>query len=208
MNLFTIEDGIVKPIPETLLIYPFDVIWNRDEDPKKHLASKEFAFIEFSCSYKKDNPYVGYPQTIELPNIDLENIEEETVEQEPFFINFRQEKIIKGLFKDYPEWQPDDLIVKALIAYRDFQNEASPSIQFYESALNGVRALQDYYNTLDMRKVTNGGALVNKPADVSRGLSQTAGVLKNLEELKDKVQQELLDAGRVRANRVVNPFER
>jgi hypothetical protein len=184
MNLFSIENGIVIPYPESLLIFPFSDIWARDLTTKRDIAVKEFTYVEFMCSYKKTNPYIGYPEDI------------------------RPQKIKSGIFKDYPEWEPDNLILEAINVYKDFQNQASPSIRFYEAAIKGIISLQKYYETLNMNAKTATGALVNKPSDVSRGLSQTASVLQNLETLKDKVQQELLESNRIRSNRVVNPFER
>ena len=39
--LFKIQDKVVFPNPETLLISPFKEIWERDTDPDKHQAIKE-----------------------------------------------------------------------------------------------------------------------------------------------------------------------
>lgn len=184
MKLFEINDGIVVPLPDILLIYPFKDIWDRDTTPKKPIAMKEFAFIEFSCSYKKTNPYIGYPEEI------------------------RYDKIREGVFKDFPDWRPDELVTEAIRVYREFQTEASPSMKFYEAAMHGVVKLQDYYLKLDMTKLNKQGSPINKPSDVARGLSMTGAVLQNLENLRERVEQELFESNKVRGNRVVNPFER
>lgn len=184
MNLFSIENGIVIPFPETTIISPFKEIWERDTTRKKDIATKEYAYIEFSCSYKKSNPYIGYPEDV------------------------RGKKIIEGLFKDNPDWLPDELVTQGIAAYKDFQNQASPSIRFYEAALTGVEKLQEYYLNLDMKKVNKQGTPVNKPSDVARGLSLTGAVLQNLENLRERVEQELFESNKVRGNRTVNPFER
>jgi hypothetical protein len=184
MNLFTVESGILVPVPETLLIYPFNEIWNRDTSPKKDMAVKEFTYVEFLCSYKKSNPFAGY-------------VEEG-----------KEAKVRDNIFKKTPNWIPDGLVKDAITVYKDFQEEASPSLRFYNAAIVGVTKLQDYYDTLDMNERTNQGGLVNKPSDVARGLSQTATVLQNLEALKTKVEQELFESNKLRANRTVNPLER
>lgn len=184
MKLFEVNDGIVNPIPEVLLIYPYKDIWERDKSPKKVVASIEFAYIEFSCSYKKTNPYIDYPEEI------------------------RKEKIKEGLIRNLPDWNPDELVLKGIEVYKDFQTKASPSLMFYEAALTGVRKLQAYYTSLDMNKMNKQGTPINKPSDVARGLSLTGSVLSNLESLREKVEQELFDSNRVRGNRNVNPFER
>ena len=184
MNLFRIENQVVLPYEETLLIFPFVEIWERDMVHNKPMAIKEFTYIEFMCSFLKTNPYIGYPEDI------------------------RPEKIRLGIFRDTPDWKPDELVLKGIEVYRDFQKEASPSIRFYEAALKGVEELQNFYLNLDMKKVTKMGLPVNKPSEVARGLSQTAAVLQNLETLKERVQQELFESNRIRGNRTVNPFER
>lgn len=184
MELFRTENGIVIPIPETLLIYPFGDIWNRDTTVGKDVATKEFAYIEFVCSMKESNPYAGYQDDI------------------------RPARVKENLFRQQPDWQPDSLIIDGIAIYKDFQDNASYSMRFYKAALIGVEKLQSYYDTLDMGERTSQGGLVNKASEVARGLSQTAGILQNLETLKKKVQQELFESGKVRGNRTVNPLER
>jgi len=184
MNLFTVESGLLVPVPETLLIYPFNEIWNRDTSPKKEIAIKEFTYVEFLCSFKKSNPFAGY------------------------VVEGKEAKVRANIFRNNTTWTPDSYVEDAINVYRDFQNEASPSLRFYTAAITGVTKLQDYYDTLDMNERTNQGNLVNKPSDVARGLSQTASVLQNLELLKVKVEQELFESNKLRANRTVNPLER
>lgn len=183
MELFKTQNGIVIPIPETLLIYPFGDIWNRDTTVHKDMATKEFSYIEFICSLKETNPYAGYKKEI------------------------RPQKVKDNLFRLQPDWQPDELVLKGIEIYNDFQNNASYSMRFYEAALLGVEKLQTYYQTLDMTERSNQGGLVNKPSEVARGLAQTAGILQNLETLKKKVQQELFESGKTRGNRTINPLE-
>jgi len=184
MNLFTIESGIVTPVPETLLIFPFDKIWERDSTAHKDNAIREFTYIEFLCSYKKSNPFSGFKNEV------------------------KEQRVKASVFKANPDWAPDDLVLEAIEVYRNFQKEASPSLRFYEAALEGITKLQDYFTTLDMTETTNQGSLVNKPSDVARALTQTSAILQNLESLREKVNQELFESNKTRANRTVNPFER
>ena len=117
-------------------------------------------------------------------------------------------KVRQNVFFDEPDWIPDDLVNEAVAVYCSFRDEASPSLRFYLANLYGAKKLQDYYLTIDMTLTTRAGMLVNKPSDVARGLSQATAVLQTLETLKVKVQQELFETGKLRANRVVNHFER
>jgi hypothetical protein len=184
MELFNTEDGIVTPLEYTLLIHPFSDIWNRDLTTKKDVASVEFAYIEFLCSYAKKNPYVGYDDDI------------------------KESKVRANAARTINGWQPDELVNEGVAIYCSFRDEASPTLRFYLSNLEGAKRLQDYFKTVDLTKVTKTGMLVNKPSDVARSLSQASAIMTNLEALKVKVQQELFESNKVRANRIVNHFER
>jgi len=184
MELFVTDGTTVTPNVNTLLIHPFYDIWERDESLKKDMATLEFTYIEFLCSFAKNNPYAGYDDDI------------------------KESKVRENVFRNLPDWQPDNLIFEGIAVYCSFRDEASPTLRFYLDNLEGAKKLQMYYRTLDMTLMTRGGALINKPSDVARGLSQASLVMNNLEALKTKVQQELFEAGKVRANRIVNPFEK
>jgi hypothetical protein len=184
-NLFIIEDGIVKPSEVALTIYPFSDIWNRDSSLKKDIATKEFGYIEYYCSYKKDNPYYGI-------NDDYE----------------RHQKIVKGLFPDNPDWLPDALLNDAILVYQDFQLNASPTLKHFKSARIALDTLSKFWETLDMTTKTKSGMLLHKPSDVARGLEQTATLLSKFVDLESKVQQELLSSNKTRGNRIINHFEK
>lgn len=184
MNLFVTDNGIVIPDENTLLVYPFNEIWNRDQTPKKDIASAEFAYIEFLCSYTKSNPYIGYDDSI------------------------KELKVRENTQRSIPDWTPDSLVLKAIEIYCEFRDDASPTLRFYLANLEGAKKLQEYYKDIDLNERTKNGMPVNKASDVARGLSQASQVMTNLEALKTKVQQELFETNRIRANRTVNHFER
>ena len=184
MNLFVIEDGVVKPTQEALVIPAVKFLRDRDKSEKKERATLEYAYVEFFCSKKKTNVYAGYIDDA-----------------------VRSFKIIEGLFKKVT-WKPDKAVKKVIDIYLEFQYKASPTLSFYESALVGLQKLQDYYNTIDMTLVTRGGALVNKPSDVARGLSATASLLTEFTSLREKVEQELLSNTKTKGNRTINHFEK
>lgn len=184
-SLFIIEDGMVRPSEIALTIYPFSEIWNRDSSLKKDIATKECAYIEFYCSYKKDNPYKGY-------NDDQE----------------RHDKIVKGLFPLDLNWMPDYLVTDGIMVYQDFQLNASPTLEHFINAKKALNTLSNFWKNLDMTKTIKSGALLHKPSDVARGLEQTATLLSKFVDLEIKVQQELLSSNKTRGNRIINHFEK
>lgn len=185
MKLFIIENGLVKPTRESLMIYPYGEIWNRDTTEKKDIASKEVAFIEFFCSYLETNPYAGYTN-------------EDT----------RKEKIIAALFRDVPDWQPDNLILDGVAVFEDLRDNASPTMKLFKAALAAMEKVQTYLETVDLTKTTKTGQLVNKPGDVVATVGKLSGLMTSFGELKRKVQQEALESTKTRGNRRVNHFEK
>lgn len=184
MELFVTDGAVVTPNVNTLLIHPFYDIWERDTSLKKDVAALEFTYMEFLCSFSKLNPYAGYDDDI------------------------KEKKVRENVFRNFPAWQPDNLIFEGIAVYCSFRDEASPTLRFYLSNLEGAKKLQAYYKTVDLTLTNRSGMLVNKPSDVAKGLTQASLVMNNLEALKIKVQQELFEANKVRANRIVNPFEK
>lgn len=185
MILFVIENNIVKPTRESLMIYPFPDIWNRDKTEKKDIATKEIAYIEFFCSLLKTNPYAGYTNDLERSN-----------------------KIIKGVFRDIPDWTPDGLILEGIAAYTDYRDNSSPTIKLFRAALGAMEKLQTYLETVDMTATTKTGALVNKPSDIINALTKLNGLFTSFKELEIKVQQEALESTKTRGNRSINYFEK
>lgn len=185
MLLFKVEDGLVKPFETTLLIVSFRKLWDRDTTKNKEIVSKEFAYIYFYCSYSEDNPYIGYTDD-----------------------EVRSRKIIEGLFKDVDQWQPDELVEDGIMQFKEFQNNASPSLAYFHSTRVALDKLREYWETLDMTKTTRSGQLLNKPSDVARGIEQTSSLLVKMADLELKVKQELMSQGKTRGNRTINYFEK
>lgn len=180
--LFVVENSVAKPNVETLLISPFKEIWERDETPGKGQALKEFTFIEFMSSKKKTNPYAGYDD------------------------DTRFERLKELLFDE--EWEIDALIESALIKIKDFQEEASPTYQYYLAASKAAEQMRTFFTTFDIneRNERNGNPLY-KPSDITRALNDTDKVLQNLNSMKEKVEQELFEQIKTRGNKTINPFE-
>jgi hypothetical protein len=180
--LFTVENGIVKPNTETLLITPFNEIWERDTTKYKAQAIKEFTFIEFMSSKLKTNPYAGYAELNRLNKL-------------------------KELYFD-ADWVMDPLIEQGLAYIVEFQKEASPTYTYYASVLLAAEKMKNFFIEFDINeKNTRTGLPVYKPGDITRALNDTDKVLQNINSMKDKVEQELFEQTKTRSNKQINPFE-
>lgn len=194
MELFIIQNKIVRPTVEVLLITPFDIIWERDSNSDKSFAIKEFSYIEFMCSPKKTNPFYGYDEKL------------------------RSQKIIENIFKNNTTvvirgtqivlYEPDRLVLDAIEVYREFFYKASPSLQYLESALEGSKKVQMFFKTVDLTLVNKAGSPIYKPSEVTRGLKDSFDVMKSLEQIREKVEQELYDTVKIKGGKDVGMYER
>lgn len=180
--LFTVENKIVRPNTETLLIFPFSEIWDRDLLPGKQLAIEDFAYIEFVTSSKKSNPYAGYAE------------------------NVRKEKVKSDIITR-PDWEEDDMIKLGIEKMIKFQKEASVTYNYYMSAKYAAEKIQDFFNTFDMKMVNlKTGLPLYKPKEITSTLIDTSKVLENLNNLKDKVDTEIFEEVKNRGQKVVSLF--
>lgn len=182
MDIFIVENNIIKPSQHALLIEPFSNIWERDSSPKKEEAIRDYTFIELMGSLKKSNVFAGYSK------------------------DERRVKTLEYLSK-VDEYTPDGLVEECLLEYIRYRDEASPTASFYEAALNGAKKMETFFNTFDLDDRTNNGGLVLKPGDITRALKDSQQVLQSLTALKAKVQSELFESAKTRNDKQINPFE-
>lgn len=180
--LFTIENRIVKPNVETLLIHPFNEIWERDETPTKVEAIEDFTYIEFATSMKKSNPYAGYTEEI------------------------RREKL-KADIITRDGWEEDELIKKAIDKLNTFQAEASVTYNYYMAARVAAEQMINFFTTVDIAKVNfKTGMPIYKPKDITSALMDTSKVVENLNVLKEKVEQEVYEQVKNRGQKTISQF--
>lgn len=180
--LFILENNIAKPNTETLLISPFKEIWERDKSKDKYKAIREFTFIELMSSKKKSNPYAGYSDSI------------------------RYQKLKEYLFDE--EWEMDELIEKGLIAINKFQQEASPTYQYYIDSLKAAEKTRKFLRNINLNeKNERTGNPLYKPKDVTSAITDTEKIIQTLSLLKEKVEQELFDTTKTKGNKQINPLE-
>lgn len=200
MVLFIVENNVVKPTIEILIISPFKEIWDRDTTDKKEYALKEFAYIEFMCSPKKTNMFYGYPEVATRTTIS------------------RSEAIINSLFakSDFPViikdekeiyYEPDSLIQDAIKVYKEFFYNASPSLSYLESVTKAANKLKDFFDNFDMNELSRSGMPMHKPADIQKAIKESPEMLKAINTFTEKVHQELFDTVKTKGNRSINIFE-
>lgn len=182
MEYFKIENGIVKPSPEILLVYPFSEIWLRDKSKKKSQAILEFSYIVFLKSHKRENPFSGYDE------------------------NIRESKIIESIFKK--EFIPDDLVLEACKMIDEFEENASPSLRFYKANTKALNTLTEFLQEVDLDERDERGKLIHNPNNIQRILDNAPKTLSGHQELKKKIQQELFESSKTRANKSINSLER
>ena len=180
--LFTVENKVVSPSTQSLLIPPFKDIWVRDTTPDKRYAIEDFSYIEFMASIQKSNPYSGYSE-----------------EQRP-------EKIIKDIITR-ADWEQDDLIHQGIMKLKEFQAEASVTYNYYMAAKSAAEKMQHFFTNFSMTDINpRTGAFVHKPKDITSALNDTSRVLENLNSLREKVDNEVFEEVKKKGQKIVSPF--
>ena len=180
--LFIIEGKAVIPNPETLLISPFKEIWKRDKSKGKENAIEEFAYVEFMSSMRKTNPYRQYPQE-------------------------RKDGVIREAVITQDDWQPDELVIGAIHKIDRFQKDGSTTYSYYMAAKKAVEKMKDFFNEVDITAINEKTfSPLYKPRDITSALNDTEKVLSNLKALEKKVEEELYEETKSRANKQISPF--
>lgn len=181
--LFTVESKVVSPTTESLLMFPFREIWERDDSEDKRHAIEDLSYIEFMGSVQKSNPYSGYPE------------------------NQRPEKIIKDIITR-AEWdQEDSLLLAGIEKLKQFQAEASVTYNYYMAAKSAAEKMQHFFINFSMTDVNlRTGAPIFKPKDITSALNDTSRVLENLNTLREKVDNEIFEEIKKKGQKIVSPF--
>lgn len=180
--LFKIENNMVYPNTETLLIEPFKSIWERDKTKAKNKAKEEFAYIEFMSSMKKTNPYRNYPED-------------------------RKEDIIIDAVITTPNWKPDSKIKEAIKKIQKFQTEASVTYNYLMSAKQAIESMMEFYNNVDLgERNFKTGNPIYKPRDVTSAINDIEKNMINIKNLEKKMQDELIEETRNKSDKEISWF--
>ena len=181
MEIFEIHNNLVTPTPSILLIEPFSTVWEK-HGPQEALV--RFSYVEFYCSQKKDNPFRDYVKSDE-----------------------RKEAVLKHLEKDEDIIDAD--VTACIEKYIEWLENNILSIRFYKAAKVAADKLATFLTDFDMNATNERtGNPLYKPADITRALKETNDILKTLNGLEEKVQQEVYDDAKGKAGREINHFER
>ena len=180
--LFQIQDKVVIPNPETLHIPPFKDIWERDTSVGKQTALKEFAFMEFSTSELKSNPYKGYSESVR-------------------FI-----KLVEDIIR-VERWSPDSLVQEGMRKIIEFQTNASTNYTYYQSLKLAAESIKKFFTNVDLNERNEKtGNPIYKPKDITAAMNDAEKNLSNLASIKKKVEEEIYDAVRNKADKQISPF--
>tara|TARA_R110002020_G_scaffold148076_8_gene323954 strand:+ start:13872 stop:14447 length:576 start_codon:yes stop_codon:yes gene_type:complete len=179
--LFEVTGKTVFPNAETLLTSPYKEIWERDKSKEKHVALKEFSYIEFLISMKKSNPYRQYPEDI------------------------KPIKVKEAIFGE-EEWRPDELVAEGINQLKKFQREASTTYSYYVAAKKAAEKMREFFEDVDINERDEKMKPIWKPRDITSALNDTEKVLANIKSLEKKVEEELFEETKTRSNKQISPF--
>ena len=180
--LFVIEGRKVTPNAETLLISPFKDIWERDKSKDKKVAIAELTYIEFMTSMLESNPYKQY-----------------TEERKP--VKIKEEIIFMK------SWKPDKFIKQAMDKIVLFQTEGSTNYSYYIAAKRAAEKMKTFFLEVDIteRNIKTGNPIY-KPKDLTAALNDTERTLNTLKNLEKKVQEELYETIKTKADKKISIF--
>lgn len=156
-----------EPTAEARAIEVFAKIIRRDRGSEgdhdgrfKQKACKELAWIYHVCD--PGSPYFQVSQ------------------------EYREEVVTKAIFKEEPDWKPDEVVQEGLETYQEIIT--SPSIRLLKSAMRSIDELEKYFNNVNFEKGEN--KEVHDPKDVISNLEKLGKLVTSLRELKEQVEKE------------------
>ena len=181
-HLFVINDKTVFPKTETLLIYPFKDIWERDSSPGKEVAIQELAYIEFMVSMMKSNPFREYPED-------------------------RKDSVIRSEVIADKNWQPDELVEAGMKKIVELQTEGSLTYRYWMSNKAALEKQIDFFENVDVNERNfKTGNPIYKPKDIPDAVANAEKVLTTINALKTKVDEEIFESSKMRSDKIISPF--
>lgn len=177
-KLFDIVGGNVIMNPTILWIPEFKELWDRDKTKHKGRAVKEISYIVFLYSFK--SPYQAYSE------------------------RDRKVKILLDYFGD-TEWEPDELVNAAIKRYNELQETATTRL--LNASLRLCDKVTEYFDSIDFNEKDKMGKPIHSLNDVVKNMKDVGPVVKSLEQLKDQVLKEQMDASIIRGGTDIGLFE-
>lgn len=180
--LFQINGKAVFPNAETLLIYPFKDIWERDKTEEKVNAIQELAYIEFMTSMLKSNPYREYPD------------------------DKKEEVIMKEVITQM-DWKPDELVQAGMDYIIEKQMEGSITYRYWLSNKTAIEKMITFFNNFDIDERNPKTFMpIYKPKDITSAVAEAEKILTTINALKQKVEEELYESNKTRSGKVISVF--
>lgn len=193
LDIFEFKDAKLGLTIDVLAHPILKRIYDRDEDRHKGEALMQYTYLNYMCSFKKSNPFNGYP-----------NLEE------------RRIKIIASIYKERTKeeklellvFYTDDVLINLCIeVLNKIYETCSPSLRVYKAAIQGAHKVSEFMNTVSLSEKTNSGSAVYKPSDVIASIKESKAMVIALNDLKNAVDSELVEASKTVKNRGINYFE-
>jgi hypothetical protein len=178
MNLFEYDKKLIIH-PEAYLLIPFRDILKADKTKNKDKAMKELAYVYYFCDY----------------NSDFSNVLDEA------------DRIveIKAALELSDQWQPSDLVLKAIKFYRDRQR--TPSMHLLETALNFTEKIKNFYDDIDLYEKDKSGKYIHNIVQLQKSMSELPSQVDTIKKLKEVVEKEIGEASSVRGGKEVGIYE-
>jgi len=181
MELFSIDDFEVKFKPQTLLLKPFKVIWDRDTNIDKRQALKDLAFVYFYADYKSD-----YADVIDDDDREID--------------------LKKSLAYPKDWFLKDDKDMEEAIKFYRKRSVTTASTLLVETR-KSIYKLSTHISSLDFTEKDEKGKLVHNPKSLSDIVATFPKLLGSLNELEAQFLRELKDSSTMRGNQIKNTFE-
>ena len=168
-RLFDIEKGKLVLNPTALWIPEFKAIWNRDRKKNKDKAIAELSYIVFMHSFQ--SPYQAYSE------------------------KERENKVREDFLKDLPEWEPDELVRKAIDKYLELQD--SISLRLLRSTRLALETIEEYFKNANAEDIST----------IVKNAKELGNLVQSLDKLEKQVQKEQLEASNIRGQTEIGLFE-
>lgn len=169
MKLFKYEGYKITISEEALLLKPFKTIWKRDRSQNKEKALMELGFIYFFCDIRSDYQYI----------VDEDARKESIKEGE-------------GLPKD---WEPDDVLLKAMEFYNTFKPTSALLLEDTRYAVDKLRKL---LREIDLTQTDDKGKPIYTLNTVTATIKQVPSLVRDLDEAERSIAKEIAQSDKVR----------
>jgi len=177
-KLFDITGTKIIPDPRVIAIPAMKKVWDRDKSKGKEKAIKEYTYITFLCDFH--SPYKDLSEEI------------------------KEEIIREDIFKE-EEWEPDEIIQKAIDKYLQLQE--TRHLRMLKSYEHIEDQITSYNNKINLEEKDDWGKLKYNVKDIVQSAEKIGNVIKSILILEKQVQMEMAESGNVRGQFEIGSYE-